>query len=184
MILSYGIIDMKVEKFDSYEALDDALALCEAGSIYAGQKRGSENAWNMVAVTDPDSGEYFGIGLLTASLEDPHALVLPGGLMFLGGDSFAIAFDIYKHQVNTLMPLPSDFVDFIHLPERKLVLIVHKKGVIAKDEQCAELWRNSPGLIDGYSIDGDLFIMEKSNGEEVAFKLKNGKEVELENSRA
>lgn len=77
MILSYGIIDMKVEKFDSYEALDDALALCEAGSIYAGQKRGSENAWNMVAVTDPDSGEYFGIGLLTASLEDPHALVLP-----------------------------------------------------------------------------------------------------------
>ena len=64
------------------------------------------------------------------------------------------------------------------------MLIVHKKGVIAKDEQCAELWRNSPGLIDGYSIDGDLFIMEKSNGEEVAFKLKNGKEVELENSRA
>lgn len=52
MILSFGTVNIKVDKFESYEALDDALALCEAGSMYAGQKRGTENAWNMIAVTN------------------------------------------------------------------------------------------------------------------------------------
>ena len=56
MVLSFGTVNIKVEKFESYEALDDALALCEAGSMYAGQKRGSENAWNMIAVTDSETG--------------------------------------------------------------------------------------------------------------------------------
>ena len=56
MILSFGTVNIKTEKFESYEALDDALALCEAGSMYAGQKRGNENSWNMIAVTDADTG--------------------------------------------------------------------------------------------------------------------------------
>ena len=138
MILSFGTVNIKVDKFESYEALDDALALCEAGSMYAGQKRGTENAWNMIAVTDAETGEYFGIGLLT-----------------------------------------SDFVDFIYIQERRSVIIVHKKGVIVKDNECKELWRHSAGLISGYSIEGDLFIMEREDGEEIALKLKNGREVEL-----
>lgn len=179
MILSFGTVNIKVDKFESYETLDDALALCEAGSMYAGQKRGTENAWNMIAVTDAETGEYFGIGLLTASIADPHILVLYNGLMFIGGDSFAIAFDYNEHQINTLMPLPSDFVDFIYIQERRSVIIVHKKGVIVKDNECKELWRHSAGLISGYSVEGDLFIMEREDGEEIALKLKNGREVEL-----
>lgn len=179
MVLSFGTVNIKVEKFESYEALDDALALCEAGSMYAGQKRGSENAWNMIAVTDAETGEYFGIGLLTASIADPHVLVLANGLMFIGGDSFAIAFDFNERQVNTLMPLPSDFVDFIYIEDRKCVLIIHKKGVIVKDSECKELWRHSAGPITGYSVEGDLFIMERQDGEEIAFKIKNGREVDL-----
>lgn len=170
---------MKVARYNSLPELEDALSTCEAGSIFAGQKRDMENAWNMVAVTDADTGEYFGIGLLTASLDDPHLLVLNNGLLFIGADSFAIAFDIYTKQVKTLMPLPSEFVDFIYLENKKLVLIVHKKGVVAKDEDCNELWRSSQGYITGYTVDGDLFIMERANGGEVALKLKNGKEVEL-----
>ena len=138
--------------------------------------------WNsrykdMIAVTDNDTGEYFGIGLLTSSPAEPHALILDNGTLFLGGDSFAIAFDIYQKQVRTLMPLPSDFVDFIYIEEKHAVLIVHKKGVI--DEECTEIWRNSPGLISSYSVDGDVFIMEKAHGGPVAFKIKNGKKVEL-----
>lgn len=54
------------------------------------------------------------------------------------------------------MPLPSDFVDFIYIEEKHAVLIVHKKGVIVKDEECTEIWRNSPGLISSYSVDGDI----------------------------
>ena len=132
MILSFGTVNIKVDKFESYEALDDA-----------------------------------------------HILVLYNGLMFIGGDSFAIAFDYNEHQINTLMPLPSDFVDFIYIQERRSVIIVHKKGVIVKDNECKELWRHSAGLISGYSIEGDLFIMEREDGEEIALKLKNGREVEL-----
>ena len=30
MILSFGTVNIKVDKFESYEALDDALALCAA----------------------------------------------------------------------------------------------------------------------------------------------------------
>lgn len=179
MIISFGTVNIKVENFESYEALDDALALCDAGSMYAGQKRGSENAWNLIAVTDPDSGEFFGIGLLTASLADPHVLVLNNGLMFIGADSFAICFDFNERQVNTLMPLPSDFVDFLYIEERKSVLIIHNKGVIVKDNECKELWRHSAGPIVGYSLEGDLFIMERESGDEIAFKLKNGREVDL-----
>lgn len=180
MILSFGTVNIKTEKFESYEALDDALALCEAGSMYAGQKRGNENSWNMIAVTDADTGEYFGIGLLTASIADPHVLLLDNGIMFIGGDSFAIAFDFNEKQVNTLMPLPSDFVDFIYIQDRKSVLIVHKKGVIVKDNECKELWRHSVGPISGYSVEGDLFILERQeDGEEVALKIKNGREVDL-----
>ena len=47
------------------------------------------------------------------------------------------------------------------------------------DEECTEIWRNSPGLISSYSVDGDVFIMEKAHGGPVAFKIKNGKKVEL-----
>lgn len=179
MILSFGNVNIKVERFESYEALDDALALCEEGSMYVGQKHGNENAWNMIAITDVESGDYFGIGLLTASVADPHILLLQNGLMFIGGDSFAIAFDFNENQVNTLMPLPSDFVDFIHIPDRKSVLIIHKKGVIVKDNECKELWRHSVGPIAGYSVEGDLFILERQDGEEVALKIKNGREVDM-----
>ena len=179
MIISFGNVNIKVERYESYEALDDALALCDAGSMYAGQKRGNENAWNMIAITEAETGEYFGIGLLTASISDPHLLLLNNGLMFIGGDSFAIAFDFNENQVNTLMPLPSDFVDFIHIPDRKCVFIVHKKGVIVKDNECKELWRHSAGPIVSYAVEGDLFIMERADGEEVALKIKNGREVDL-----
>lgn len=179
MIVSFGTVDIKMAKFNSYEELEEALAQCENGSIFAGQKKGTENAWNMIAVTDNDTGEYFGIGLLTSSPAEPHALILDNGTLFLGGDSFAIAFDIYQKQVRTLMPLPSDFVDFIYIEEKHVVLIVHKKGVIVKDEDCTEIWRNSPGPISSYSVDGDIFIMEKAHGGPVAFKIKNGKKVDL-----
>ena len=57
MILSFGNVNIKLEHFESYEALDDALALCEEGSMYVGQKHGNENAWNMIAVTDAETGE-------------------------------------------------------------------------------------------------------------------------------
>lgn len=179
MIISFGTVDIKLESFKSYEELEEALSSCEDGSIFAGQKKGTENAWNMIAVTDNDTGEFFGIGLLTSSPADPHALILNNGTLFLGGDSFAIAFDIYQKQVRTLMPLPSDFVDFIYIEERHTVLIVHKKGVIAKDEECTEIWRNSPGPIASYSLDGDVFVMEKAHGGQVAFKIKNGKQVDI-----
>jgi len=104
MILSFGNVNIKTERFESYEALDDALALCEEGSMYVGQKHGNENAWNMIAVTDVESGDYFGIGLLTASIADPHILLLQNGLMFIGGDSFAIAFDFNENQAIKVPP--------------------------------------------------------------------------------
>ena len=74
MILSFGTVNIKVDKFESYEALDDALALCEAGSMYAGQKRGTENAWNMIAVTDAETGEVItsSNGVVELRNVEPH----------------------------------------------------------------------------------------------------------------
>ena len=51
MIVSFGTVDIKMAEFGSYEELEEALAQCENGSIFAGQKKGTENAWNMIAVT-------------------------------------------------------------------------------------------------------------------------------------
>ena len=56
MIVSFGTVDIKMAEFNSYEELEEALAQCENGSIFAGQKKGTENAWNMIAVTDNDTG--------------------------------------------------------------------------------------------------------------------------------
>ncbi len=43
---------------------------------FCGPEKGTENAWNMIAVTDNDTGDYFGIGLLTSSPAEPHALII------------------------------------------------------------------------------------------------------------
>lgn len=177
MIFTLGTTDIRALTYSCFEDLERELLACEAGSIFAGQKKGSENAWNMIAFTDPDTGDYFGIGLLSAGEEEPHVLATDNGLLFIGADNFAIAFSIAEKQVRTLIPLQGDFVDFFYLPERRLIIIVHKKGVVVKDEEGDELWRFSKGPISGYSLEHGMFVMELVSGETVGLKLKTGKQV-------
>ena len=42
-----------------------------------------------------------------------------------------------------------------------------------------EIWRIRPAYFRCQRVDGDVFIMEKAHGGPVAFKIKNGKKVEL-----
>lgn len=174
MIITMGAFDFKIGRFQSVEKLEDALSHCKAGYVYLGQKKGTESQWNLISVTDLETGEYFGVGLLSSSEREPHALIADG-LLFLGADNFALSFDLYEHQLHTLMPLPADFLDFVHLPDRGQILILHKKGVVVKSEDCTEIWRNTVGPLESYSIDGELLILERSGGREVALRLKNGK---------
>lgn len=177
MIFTLGTTDIRAVTYTCFEDLERELLACEAGSIFAGQKKGSESAWNMIAFTDPETGEYFGIGLLSAGQEEPHVLATDNGLLFIGADNFAIAFSIAEKQVRTLIPLQGDFVDFFYIPEKRTVIIVHKKGVVVKDEEGTELWRASKGAMMGYSLEGGTFVMELATGETIGLKLKNGKQV-------
>lgn len=40
MIVSFGTVDIKMAEFNSYEELEEALAQCENGSIFAGAEEG------------------------------------------------------------------------------------------------------------------------------------------------
>ena len=177
MIFTLGTTDVRTKTYNNYEALERDLLLCEAGSVFAGQKKGTENAWNMIAVTDPDSGEYFGLGLLTATNKEPHILSTENNMLFVGADNFVVAFDIAARQVRSIIPMPSDFVDFFYIANKGMVFMVHKKGVIVKDDEAQDIWRVSRGNMSGYSLEKNLFVMELASGITVAFKISNGKEV-------
>ena len=177
MIFTLGTTDVRTKTYNNYEALERDLLLCEAGSVFAGQKKGTENAWNMIAVTDPDSGEYFGLGLLTATNKEPHILSTENNMLFVGADNFVVAFDIAARQVRSIIPMPSDFVDFFYIANQGMVFMVHKKGVIVKDDEAQDIWRVSRGNMSGYSLEKNLFVMELASGRTVAFKISNGKEV-------
>ncbi len=177
MIFTLGTTDVRTKTYNNYEALERDLLLCEAGSVFAGQKKGTENAWNMIAVTDPDSGEYFGLGLLTATNKEPHILSTENNMLFVGADNFVVAFDIAARQVRSIIPMPSDFVDFFYIANKGMVFMVHKKGVIVKDDEAQDIWRVSRGNMSGYSLEKNLFVMELASGRTVAFKISNGKEV-------
>ena len=175
MIFTLGTTDVRTKTYNNYDALERDLLLCEAGSVFAGQKKGTENAWNMIAVTDPDSGEYFGLGLLTATNKEPHILSTENNMLFVGADNFVVAFDIAARQVRSIIPMPSDFVDFFYIANKGMVFMVHKKGVIVKDDEAQDIWRVSRGNM--YSLEKNLFVMELASGRTVAFKISNGKEV-------
>ena len=177
MIFTLGTTDVRTKTYNNYDALERDLLLCEAGSVFAGQKKGTENAWNMIAVTDPDSGEYFGLGLLTATNKEPHILSTENNMLFVGADNFVVAFDIAARQVRSILPRPSDFVDFFYIANKGMVFMVHKKGVIVKDDEAQDIWRVSRGNMSGYSLEKNLFVMELASGRTVAFKISNGKEV-------
>jgi hypothetical protein len=177
MIFTLGTTDVRTKTYNNYDALERDLLLCEAGSVFAGQKKGTENAWNMIAVTDPDSGEYFGLGLLTATNKEPHILSTENNMLFVGADNFVVAFDIAARQVRSIIPMPSDFVDFFYIANKGMVFMVHKKGVIVKDDEAQDIWRVSRGNMSGYSLEKNLFVMELASGRTVAFKISNGKEV-------
>lgn len=177
MIFTLGTTDVRTKTYNNYDALERDLLLCEAGSVFAGQKKGTENAWNMIAVTDPDSGEYFGLGLLTATNKEPHILSTENNMLFIGADNFVVAFDIAARQVRSIIPMPSDFVDFFYIANKGMVFMVHKKGVIVKDDEAQDIWRVSRGNMSGYSLEKNLFVMELASGRTVAFKISNGKEV-------
>ena len=177
MIFTLGTTDVRTKTYNNYEALERDLLLCEAGSVFAGQKKGTENAWNMIAVTDPDSGEYFGLGLLTATNKEPHILSTENNMLFVGADNFVVAFDIAARQVRSIIPMPSDFVDFFYIANKGMVFMVHKKGVIVKDDEAQDIWRVSRGNMSWYSLEKNLFVMELASGRTVAFKISNGKEV-------
>ena len=179
MIFTLGTTDVRTRTYRSYDALEHDLLLCAAGSVCAGQKKGTESAWNMVAVTDPNSGEYFGIGVLTATNREPHILATENHMLFIGADNFVIAFDIAARQVRSIIPMPSDFVDFFYIANRGMIFMVHKKGVIVKDDEAQDLWRVSRGNMTGYSLEKNLFVMELANGRTTAFKISNGREVNL-----
>ena len=177
MIFTLGTTDVRTKTYNNYDALERDLLLCEAGSVFAGQKKGTEHAWNMIAVTDPDSGEYFGLGLLTATNKEPHILSTENNMLFVGADNFVVAFDIAARQVRSIIPMPSDFVDFFYIANKGMVFMVHKKGVIVKDDEAQDIWRVSRGNMSGYSLEKNLFVMELASGRTVAFKISNGKEV-------
>ena len=177
MIFTLGTTDVRTKTYNNYDALERDLLLCEAGSVFAGQKKGTENAWNMIAVTDPDSGEYFGLGLLTATNKEPHILSTENNMLFVGADNFVVAFDIAARQVRSIIPMPSDFVDFFYIANKGMVFMVPKKGVIVKDDEAQDIWRVSRGNMSGYSLEKNLFVMELASGRTVAFKISNGKEV-------
>ena len=177
MIFTLGTTDVRTKTYNNYDALERDLLLCEAGSVFAGQKKGTENAWNMIAVTDPDSGEYFGLGLLTATNKEPHILSTENNMLFVGAANFVVAFDIAARQVRSIIPMPSDFVDFFYIANKGMVFMVHKKGVIVKDDEAQDIWRVSRGNMSGYSLEKNLFVMELASGRTVAFKISNGKEV-------
>ena len=179
MIFTLGTTDVRTKTYNNFAALERDLLLCEAGSVFAGQKKGTESAWNMVAVTDPETGDYFGLGVLCATNKEPHILATDNHMLFIGADNFVIAFDIEEKQVRTIIPMPSDFVDFFYIAHRGMVFMVHKKGVIVKDDEAQDIWRVSRGSMKGYSLEKNLFVMELTNGRTHAFKINNGKEVNL-----
>lgn len=156
----------------------NGICCCARPAVFLpGRKKGTENAWNMIAVTDPDSGEYFGLGLLTATNKEPHILSTENNMLFVGADNFVVAFDIAARQVRSIIPMPSDFVDFFYIANKGMVFMVHKKGVIVKDDEAQDIWRVSRGNMSGYSLEKNLFVMELASGRTVAFKISNGKEV-------
>jgi len=177
MIFTLGTIDVRTKTYANFESLEKDLLLCEAGSVYAGQKKGTESAWNMVAVTDHDTGEYYGIGVLCATNKEPHILATENHMLFIGADNFVIAFDIQAKKVRSIIPMPSDFIDFFYLPNRSMVFMVHKKGVFVKDDEAQDIWRVSRGNMTGYALEKNLFVMELADGRSEAFKISNGKEV-------
>ena len=179
MIFTLGTTDVRTKTYSNFESLEKDLLLCEAGSVYAGQKKGTESAWSMVAVTDHDTGDYFGVGVLCATNREPHILATENHMLFIGADNFVIAFDILAKQVRSIIPMPSDFVDFFYLPNRSMVVMVHKKGVFVKYDEAQDIWRVSRGNMTGYSLEKNLFVMELASGKTVAFKITNGKEVTL-----
>ncbi len=180
MIFTLGTTDVRTKTYGNLDALESDLLQCEAGSVFAGQKKGTENAWNMVAVTDPETGDYFGLGVLTATNKEPHILATDNHMLFIGADNFVIAFDIEEKQVRTIIPMPSDFVDFFYIAAKGMIFMVHKKGVIVKDEDANDIWRVKNGMnMTGYSLEKKLFVMELENGRTHAYKISNGKEVNL-----
>ncbi len=179
MIFTLGTTDVRTKTYSNFESLERDLLLCEAGSVFAGQKRGTESAWNMIAVTDHDTGEYFGVGVLCATNKEPHILATENHMLFIGADNFVIAFDIVAKQVRSIIPMPSDFVDFFYLASRGMIFMVHKKGVFVKDDEAQDIWRVSRGNMTGYSLEKNLFVMELASGKTLAFKISNGKEVNL-----
>lgn len=180
MIFTLGTTDVRTKTYGNLDALESDLLQCEAGSVFAGQKKGTEHAWNMVAVTDPETGDYFGLGVLTATNKEPHILATDNHMLFIGADNFVIAFDIEEKQVRTIIPMPSDFVDFFYIAQKGMVFMVHKKGVIVKDEDANDIWRVKNGMnMTSYSLEKKLFVMELENGRTHAYRISNGKEVNL-----
>ena len=179
MIFTLGTTDVRTKTYSNFESLEKDLLLCTAGSVFAGQKKGTESAWNMVAVTDHDTGDYFGIGVLCSTNKELHILATENHMLFIGADNFVIAFDIVKKQVRSIIPMPSDFVDFFYLANRDMVFMVHKKGVFVKDDEAQDIWRVSRGTMTGYALEKNLFVMTLASGKTVAFKISNGKEVIL-----
>jgi len=179
MIFTIGATDIRTKTYGSYEALENDLLTCEAGCVNVGQKKGTENAWNMVAVTDPETGDYFGLGVLTATNKEIHILSTENNMLFIGADNFVVAFDIIEKSVKAIVPLPSDFVDFFYIANRGMVIMVHKKGVVVKDEDAQDIWRVSKGTLSGYSLEKNLFVLELANGTTHAYKISNGKEVNI-----
>ena len=139
----------------------------------------AREGYRAFAVTDHDTGDYFGIGVLCATNKEPHILATENHMLFIGADNFVIAFDIAQKQVRSIIPMPSDFVDFFYLANRDMVFMVHKKGVFVKDDEAQDIWRVSRGNMTGYALEKNLFVMKLVSGKTVAFKISNGKEVVL-----
>lgn len=179
MIFTLGTVNVRTKTYSNFDGLERDLLACEAGSVFAGQKKGTESAWHMVSVTDPEIGEYFGLGILCTTNKEPHLLVTDNGMLYIGADNFVVIFDIEEKKVRSIVPLASDFVDFFYLPQKGLVFSVHKKGVIVKDEEGQDVWRASRGNIASYSLEKNLFVMELATGATIAYKIKSGKEANL-----
>ncbi len=176
MHIAFGEHFIELNCWERREQMIRYLQDCPAGNILLGEEAEMPREFYTATLHLGAEGHRFGIGICSEGhgLVPQMLLLEEKGTLLFGFNRQVVAFDVAKRQVLFRIELSALFYRFVHLSDKKVILVLYEIGIMALDQGGQKLWQYERDIVSNYRIMGNRAVVEFMDSPSVVIDLITG----------